>query len=181
MDIERIERGVRDILAGIGEDPEREGLVETPHRVAKMYAEMLSATELSNAAIAQMYAKSFSVPTAGEIVVMRDIPAFSFCEHHIALMYDMRISIGYRPRDRVLGLSKLARIADAVCRRLQLQERIGSDIAEIIQMATGAEDVAVVIEGKHSCMTARGVHRDAVTRTVTLRGERTADLVAAIG
>ena len=95
----------------------------------------------------------------GDMVVVKDIDIFSYCEHHIALMYDMKVTVAYVPKGRVIGLSKIARIADMVGKRLQLQERIGSDIADIICKVTGSEDVAVFIEGCHSCMTARGIKK----------------------
>ena len=102
---------------------------------------------------------------------VKNIEIFSYCEHHLALMYDMKVSVAYIPRGNVLGLSKIARIADMVGKRLQLQERIGSDIAEIMELVTDSHDVAVMIEGCHSCMTARGIRKsNAVTTTTTLRG-----------
>ena len=102
---------------------------------------------------------------------MRDIDIFSYCEHHMALMYDMKVTVAYVPAGKVIGLSKIARIADMASKRLQLQERIGTDIAEIIQIVTGSEDVAVLIEGCHSCMTARGIKKSAAkTYTSALRG-----------
>ena len=94
---------------------------------------------------------------ADEAVVMKDISVFSYCEHHLALMYDMTVNVAYIPRGRVLGLSKIARICDMAAKRLQLQERLGSDIAEIISEAAGTPDVGVKILGSHSCMTARGI------------------------
>jgi GTP cyclohydrolase I len=104
-------------------------------------------------------------------VVVKDIEVFSHCEHHMALMYDMLVTVAYLPTDRVIGLSKIARIADMLCKRLQLQERIGSDIAEIMMEVTGSEDVAVLISASHSCMTARGIRNNsAKTYTTTLRG-----------
>ena len=106
-----------------------------------------------------------------DIVLVRDIPIFSYCEHHIALMYDMSVSVAYIPKDKVLGLSKIARICDMASKRLQLQERIGSDIAEIMCEAAETEDVAVIIHGTHSCMSARGIKKDAAsTVTTTFRG-----------
>ena len=102
---------------------------------------------------------------------VKDIDIFSYCEHHIALMYDMKVTVAYVPKGRVIGLSKIARIADMVGKRLQLQERIGSDIADVICKVTGSEDVAVFIEGCHSCMTARGIKKtNTKTYTQTLRG-----------
>ena len=105
------------------------------------------------------------------MVVVKDIDVFSYCEHHLALMYDMKVTVAYIPKGKVIGLSKIARIADMAAKRLQLQERIGTDIAEIISKDTGSEDVAVYIEGSHSCMTARGIKKPgAKTVTTTLRG-----------
>ena len=171
MDKVRIEAAVREILIAIGEDPDREGLIETPKRVAKMYEEVLSGIAYSNDEIAAMFNKTFEVGADNDLVVVKDIPCFSFCEHHIALMYNMRISIGYLPIGRVLGLSKLARIADMVCRRLQLQERIGKDILYIVSKVTGTRNVAVYIEAEHSCMTARGIKKEGcTTRTFTKEG-----------
>ena len=173
IDQEKLKFHIRGILEALGEDPERVGLLETPERTAKMYAEMLEGCEYTNAEIAEMFGKTFT-QTAGmeqDLVVMRDIEVFSFCEHHMALMYDMKVTIAYIPKGKVIGLSKMARIAEMAAKRLQLQERIGSDIAEIMQLAAGCEDVAVFIEGKHSCMTARGIkNTPAVTYTQTLRG-----------
>jgi len=180
IDQEKLAFHIRGILEAIGEDPNREGLLDTPERTARMYAEMLDGCNYSNAEIAEMFGKTFT-QTAGaqqDIVIMRDIEVFSFCEHHMALMYDMKVTIAYIPNGRVIGLSKMARIAEMAAKRLQLQERIGSDIAEIMQMATGSEDVAVFIQGKHSCMTARGIkNTPAVTDTQTLRGRFAHDAV----
>lgn len=172
MDTQKIEMAVHDLILALGEDPEREGLKETPKRVAKMYAEVLEGIQYSNDEIAGMFNKSFvEEQSANDIVVVRDIPCFSFCEHHLALMYDMKISVGYLPTGKVLGLSKVARIADMVCKRLQLQERIGTDIAYIIMKVTGTKNVAVYIEAEHSCMTARGIKRPGVkTSTLTKYG-----------
>lgn len=165
MDREKIEAAVRDILVGIGEDPDREGLVETPARIARMYEETFAGIALTNDQIAEMFCKTFSDDVSNDIVVVRDIPCFSWCEHHMALMYNMKISIGYLPAGKVLGLSKLARIADMVCRRLQIQERIGKDILYIVSKATGTKNAAVYIEAEHSCMTARGIKKEGCSTT----------------
>ena len=161
MDKEKIEYHVRGLLEAIGENPDREGLVETPSRVADLLEEMLEGTAYSNHEIAQMFGKTFSAEDTGaqEAVVMKDITVFSYCEHHLALMYDMTVSVAYIPHGRVLGLSKIARICDMAAKRLQLQERLGRDIAEIISEAAGTPDVGVKILGSHSCMTARGIRR----------------------
>lgn len=170
MDKEGIEKAVRDLLIALGEDPDREGLIETPKRVAKMYAETLEGLNYTNEEIAQMFDKEFEV-RSNDLVLVKDIECFSYCEHHMALIYDMKISIAYIPDGRVLGISKLARIADMVCKRLQIQERIGADIADILMMTLGINDVMVSISAKHSCMTARGIRKtDAKTVTNTVRG-----------
>ncbi len=172
IDTKAIEEHIRGILLALGEDPDREGLRETPERVARMYEEIFEGMNYSNAEIARMYGKSFQAPDGqDDMVVVKDIEVFSYCEHHMALMYDMKVSVAYLPGERVLGLSKLARIADMAAKRLQLQERIGSDIAEIIQMASDTPDVAVLITANHSCMTARGIRKpSAKTVTTTFRG-----------
>ena len=171
MDTNKIEEGVKLILSGIGEDPSRPGLLETPKRVTKMYQEVLAYTGKTNEDIAKEFGKCFDEPSSGEIVIVKDIPAFSWCEHHMALMYDMNVTVAYKPIDKVIGLSKISRIVDAVTKRLQLQERIGKDIAEIIRMCTGAKDVLVMIDAKHSCVTARGIRKDSTTRTIFKTGD----------
>ncbi len=172
IDTKAIEEHIRGILIALGDDPDREGLKETPRRVARMYTEVFEGMNYSNAEIAEMFNKSFEQQSGSDdFVLVKDIEAFSYCEHHMALMYDMRISVAYIPNGRVLGLSKIARIADMACKRLQLQERIGSDIAEIMELASGSSDIAVFIEANHSCMTARGIKKPgSKTSTVTLRG-----------
>ncbi len=168
IDTKAIEEHIRGILVALGDDPDREGLKETPQRVAKMYEEVFAGMNYTNAEIAEMFNKTFQEadPDHHDLVLVRDIDVFSYCEHHMALMYDMKVSVGYLPKGKVIGLSKIARIADMAARRLQLQERLGRDIAEIISMVTGSEDVAVVISGCHSCMTARGIEKPG-TRTIT--------------
>ena len=168
IDTKAIETHIRGILEALGDDPDREGLKETPQRVAKMYEEVFAGMNYTNAEIAEMFNKTFdeAAPEHHDLVLVRDIDVFSYCEHHMALMYDMKVSVGYLPKGKVIGLSKIARIADMAARRLQLQERLGRDIAEIISMVTGSEDVAVVISGCHSCMTARGIEKPG-TRTIT--------------
>lgn len=176
IDKDAIEKHIRGILVALGDDPDREGLKETPARVAKMYEEVFEGMNYSNHEIAQMFNKTFQdkmdfEEAGNDMVMVKDIEIFSYCEHHLALMYDMKVSVAYVPNGKVIGLSKIARIADMVGKRLQLQERIGSDIAEIMQEILDTEDVAVVIEGTHSCMTARGIKKNAAsTKTYTLRG-----------
>jgi len=170
IDSTKIEEAVKMLLEALGDDPEREGLIETPKRVAKMYQEVFEGMKYTNDEIAGMFNKCFTCDN-DDLVVVKDIPIFSYCEHHMALMYNMSVSIAYIPNGKVLGLSKFARIAEMVGKRLQLQERIGHDIADIIEKVTGSQDVLVVVEGEHSCMTARGIKsRGSKTRTAALRG-----------
>lgn len=166
-----IEDAVRNILIAIGDDPDRPGLKETPHRVAGMYDEVFEGMRYTNDDIAEMFSKCFEEPHAKDLVLMKDIDAFSYCEHHLALMYNMKISVAYIPDGKVIGLSKIARIVDMVTKRLQLQERIATDIAEIMEKILGTHDVMVVIEGEHSCMTARGIKKPGtVTSSAVVRG-----------
>ena len=121
MDTKAIERHVRGILEAIGEDPDREGLRETPQRVARMYEEIFAGIAFSNHEIAQMFGKTFAEDTnddAQTAVVVKDISVFSYCEHHMALMYDMKVNVAYVPHGRVLGLSKVARICDMPAHRM---------------------------------------------------------------
>lgn len=180
IDKDAIEYHIREILKALGDDPEREGLKDTPSRVARMYEEVFEGMNYTNDEIAEMFNKTFEeygsedegVSRIGDMVVVKDIDIFSYCEHHMALMYDMKVTVAYVPNGKVIGLSKIARVADMVSKRLQLQERIGSDIADVITQITGSEDVAVYIEGCHSCMTARGIKKNqAKTYTQTLRGK----------
>lgn len=184
IDQDAIREHIKGILVALGDNPDREGLKDTPDRVARMYAEVFEGMNYTNHEIAEMFNKTFStVSGESDMVVVKDIQIFSYCEHHIALMYDMYVSVAYIPNDRVIGLSKIARIADMVGKRLQLQERIGSDIAEIIAEVANTEDVAVLISGSHSCMTARGIkNMPAKTYTQTLRGrfEKEPELLARI-
>lgn len=175
IDKDAIREHVRGILIALGDDPDREGLKETPDRVARMYEEVFAGMNYTNDEIAEMYGKTFreeDTRHTEDMVFVKDIEVFSYCEHHMALMYDMKVSIAYLPKDKLIGLSKLARIADMVARRLQLQERIGTDIAYIVSKVTGSEDVAVLIEANHSCMTARGIKKPGTkTFTTTFRGK----------
>jgi GTP cyclohydrolase I len=181
IDIKAIEEHIRGILIAIGDNPDREGLKDTPKRVAKMYEEVFKGMCFTNNEIAEMFNTTFEddltiEESTNDMVFMKNIEIFSYCEHHLALMYNMRVAIAYIPNGKVIGLSKLARIADMVGRRLQLQERIGSDIAEIIQKITDSEDVAVIIEGEHGCMTARGIQKPGTkTISTTLRGRFNTD------
>lgn len=168
----KIEECIRKIIIALGDDPNREGLLDTPKRVAKMYEEVFQGMTLSNEEIAEMFGTTFEneefiSDTYNNMVVVKDIPIHSFCEHHLALMYNMKVTVVYIPGEKIIGLSKISRIADMVGRRLQLQERIGSDIAEIVSMATGSNDVGVLITGEHSCMTSRGIKKPGTATTTT--------------
>ena len=167
---EKIEAAIRTILEELGDDPEREGLKETPARVARMYDEIFEGMRYTNDEIAEMFNKCFEVDNR-DLVLVKDIEVFSYCEHHLALMYNMKCHVGYIPNGKVIGLSKIARICDMVSKRLQLQERICSDIAEIMQKVCDTKDVIVIVEGEHSCMTARGIKKaGSKTRTAAVRG-----------
>lgn len=183
IDVKAIEEHIKGILIALGDNPEREGLKDTPKRVAKMYEEVFKGMCHTNDEIAEMFNVTFEDDlcvsnNVGDMVFMKDIEIFSHCEHHLALMYNMKVAIAYIPKGKIIGLSKIARIADMVGRRLQLQERIGSDIAEILKMITDSEDVAVIIEGEHGCMTTRGIKKPgAKTITTTLRGKFNTDTI----
>ena len=181
IDVQAIEEHIRGILIALGDDPEREGLKDTPKRVAKMYEDIYKGMCYTNDEIAGMLNTTFEDDLAlgnaeNDLVFMKDIEIFSHCEHHLALMYNMKVAVAYIPKQKVIGLSKIARIADMAGRRLQLQERIGSDITEILQKITESEDVAVIIQGEHGCMTTRGIQKPgAKTITTTLRGRFNTD------
>ncbi|MCF2628033.1 GTP cyclohydrolase I FolE [Fusobacterium mortiferum] len=175
IDKEAIEKHIRGILIALGDNPDREGLIETPKRVANMYEEIFQGMNYTNDEIIKIYNKNFEVSKnldSNDMVIVKDIEIFSCCEHHLALMYDMSVTVAYIPKDRVIGLSKIARICDIVGKRLQLQERIGRDIAYIVSKIINSEDIAVLIKGKHSCMTARGINKtNSFTETSIFMGE----------
>jgi GTP cyclohydrolase IA len=166
IDHARIERAVREILIAVGEDPEREGLRDTPKRVARMYAEVFAGLYDD----AERYVQTFFSEQYDELVVLRDIPFYSFCEHHL-LPFEGKAHVAYLPNGRVVGLSKLARVVDAFSRRPQVQERLTLQIADLLTRSLQAKGVAVVMEAKHSCMTCRGVKKpNSVMITSALRG-----------
>lgn len=167
MDFERIEKAVREILIAIGEDPDREGLKETPARVARMYGEVLGGLH----ADPHQHIKIFNESDNDEMVTVRDIPLYSMCEHHL-LPFVGVAHIAYIPRDgKVIGLSKLARIVSDFARRPQLQERLTSQIADFLEEALSPQGVAVIVEAEHLCMTMRGARAaGAKTQTSALRG-----------
>lgn len=171
IDTQKIEQAVKMLLEALGDDPEREGLKETPKRVAKMYNEVFEGMCYTNDEIAEKFDKCFEDTTTGDLVVIDNIPVFSYCEHHMALMYDMKVSVGYIPNGKVIGLSKVARIADMCAKRLQLQERIGTDIYDVLRKVLNTDNIIVVIEGSHSCMTARGIKKvGSKTKTACCKG-----------
>ncbi|MGL4335253.1 MAG: GTP cyclohydrolase I [Turicibacter sp.] len=172
IDKEKIETSIRDILIALGENPMREGLVDTPTRVANMYAEVFEGINYTNDDIVAMYNKCFKEDTdiflSNGVIWVKDIECFSFCEHHMALIYDLTITIAYKPKNKVIGLSKIARISDMVCKRLQIQERIGSDIYYILNKITDSDDILIKITGKHGCMTTRGIKKSQATTCTVL-------------
>lgn len=172
MDKERIERAVREILLAIGEDPDRAGLVETPKRVANMYEEIFAGLHDDP----KRHLKLFDEGNNDEMVVVRDIPMYSMCEHHL-LPFIGKAHIAYIPSDgRVIGLSKLARIVDSFSKKPQLQERLTSQIADFLDKELSPQGVAVVIEAEHLCMTMRGARAaGAKTQTSALRGSMRKD------
>ncbi|MBQ2774831.1 MAG: GTP cyclohydrolase I FolE [Clostridia bacterium] len=172
MDKKRIEAAVREILIAVGEDPDREGLVETPARVARMYEEIFSGLEDDP----RRHLKVFNEEKNEEMVIVRDIPLYSMCEHHL-LPFIGRAHIAYIPDNgKIIGLSKLARIVDSFARRPQLQEKLTSQIADFLYTELEPMGVAVVIEAEHLCMTMRGARASgAQTRTSALRGSMRSD------
>lgn len=167
VDLDKIAQGVRLILEGIGEDPDRPGLRRTPQRVAEMYAELTAGMDEDP----QEYIVPLPGDTHDEMVIVKDIQIASLCEHHLAPFVG-RCHIAYIPKDgRIVGLSKLARLADTFARRLQVQERLTSQIADTLYQALKPVGVMVVIEAEHTCMTVRGVKKPgALTITSAIRG-----------
>lgn len=165
---EKCEEAVRLLLESFGEDVNRPGLKETPKRVAGYWKELLEGNEYTNEEIAKKYSKDFEVGY-DPIVTIYSENIFSHCEHHLALMYDGSAIVGYIPIQnedgtyKVLGLSKLYRIIDMCAKRLQLQEKLASDIAECISLATGSQEVYVNLNMKHGCVSARGAKAQGCT------------------
>ena len=154
VDLRRIERAVREILAAVGEDPNREGLQETPARVARMYAELFAGLHQDP----REHLQKFFTQEYDEVVLVRDIAFNSICEHHL-LPFMGQAHIAYIPNGRVIGLSKLARVVEVVAKRPQVQERLTEEIANLLEEELGAKGVAVIVEAAHSCMTIRGVRK----------------------
>ena len=167
MDKERIQNAVREILIAVGENPDREGLLETPKRVANMYEEIFAGlTEDPN-----QHIKLFNEQSNDEMVIVKDIPFYSMCEHHL-LPFFGKAHIGYIPSDnKIIGLSKLARIVDNFAKKPQVQERLTSDIADFLNDNLQPKGVAVIMEAEHMCMTMRGARAaGSKTQTSALRG-----------
>ena len=162
VDRQKVEEAVRLLLEGIGEDPSREGLVETPARVARMYAELTAGMDQDGS---EHLSKTVSVGS-DDLVIERDITFYSLCEHHMLPFYG-KAAIGYIPNGRVAGLSKLARTVETFARRLQLQEQLCAQVADAMMEFLAPQGVIVLMEAEHMCMTMRGVQKPG-TKTVTL-------------
>ncbi|RKD21562.1 GTP cyclohydrolase I [Caminicella sporogenes DSM 14501] len=163
MDKERIERAVREILEAIGENPEREGLKDTPKRIARMYEEIFSGLNEDPGKHLEIY---FQEEKHEELVLVKDIPFYSMCEHHLVPFFG-KAHVGYLPKNgKLTGLSKLARVVETVARRPQLQERLTATIADILVDKLEPYGVIVVVEAEHMCMTMRGVKKPG-SKTVT--------------
>lgn len=166
MDAQRIERAVREILIGIGEDPDRQGLKETPGRVARMYEEILGGVNIDPG----VHLETTFDESYNEIVVLKEIPFYSMCEHHI-LPFSGKAHVAYLPNGKIVGLSKLARLVDGFAQRLQVQERLTCQIADTLMATLNPRGVAVLLEASHSCMTMRGVKKPgSIMVTSAIRG-----------
>jgi len=166
VDHERIEAAVREILLAIGEDPDRDGLQETPARVARMYAELFAGLHSDPR---DLLSKTFK-QKYDEMVLVKDIRFESMCEHHL-LPFFGKAHIAYLPQGRIVGLSKLARVVEALSRRPQVQERMTEELADLLMTELDARGVGVVLEATHTCMTIRGVRKpDSVCSTSAMRG-----------
>ena len=166
VDLERIERAVRELLEAVGENPHREGLRDTPARVARMYAELLG----GRAQDPRQHLQQCFTQKYDEIVLVKDIDFESLCEHHL-LPFMGKAHIAYLPQGRIVGLSKLARVVEAVSHRLQVQERMTEEIADLLMAELDAKGVAVILEAMHTCMTLRGVRKpNSLCTTSAMRG-----------
>jgi GTP cyclohydrolase IA len=166
VDLKRIEKAVREILLAIGEDPDREGLLKTPNRVARAYAELMAGLREDP----RYHLKTVFKECYDEIVILRDIPFHSLCEHHL-LPFTGRAHVAYLPAGKVVGLSKLARLVDGFARRPQVQERLTKQIADALMTELNPVGAACVIEASHTCMTIRGVMKPgSLMVTSALRG-----------
>jgi len=167
MDYSKIEKGVKDILTEIGEDPNREGLLKTPGRVAKSYEYL---TDGYNKNIDELLNDAIFNEKYDEMVIVKDIDFYSMCEHHLLPFYG-KIHIAYIPNGKIVGLSKIPRIVDMYARRLQVQERMTQEIADTLEKYLSPRGVAVVAEGYHMCMMMRGVQKqNSITTTSAMHG-----------
>ena len=158
--LKKIETLCRKLIILLGDDPDRPGMIKTPERYAKACAEWFEGMQYTNEEIAEKFNTCLD-GYGDDLQLVKGIPVFSHCEHHMALMYDMRVSVAYIPHDgKVIGLSKVYRIAELAARRFQIQEKLCEDICDIISMVTQSDDVMVVVKGKHACVTSRGVKKD---------------------
>ena len=166
VDLARIERAMREVLAAVGEDPDREGIRETPARVARMYAEMFQGLHQDP----RVHLQKFFTEQYDEVVLVRDISFCSMCEHHL-LPFTGHAHIGYIPNGKVVGLSKLARVVEVIARRPQVQERLTEQVANLLVEELEVKGVAVIVEASHSCMTIRGVRKPgSMTVTSSMKG-----------
>ena len=149
IDKKAIEEHIRGILIALGEHPDRDGLRETPKRVTRMYEEVFEGIQYSNHEIAEKFGKLFDTHPDTGTVVVRDIGVFSYCEHHMALMYNMHVNVAYIPKGRITGLSKIARVVDIYSHRLQVQERLTEQIKDCIEQTLHPMGVMVVVEARH--------------------------------
>ena len=171
MDTERIAAAVREILLAIGEDPQRQGLRRTPERVARTYAELFNGLNTDPAE----HLKATYTEAYDELIVLKDIPFNSLCEHHL-MPFEGKASIAYLPDGQVVGISKLARVVDDFAHRPQVQERLTSQIADVIMEAIRPKGVAVVMTATHTCMTCRGIKKAGSTMvTSAVRGRCRSD------
>lgn len=162
MDIEKAQKAIYDLLLAIGEDPSREGLIDTPKRVAKMYAEITSGTKQQASEHLGVVFKSEN----SDVVIQKDIEFHSLCEHHL-LPFFGKVHIAYIPNGSIVGLSKLSRTVEVFARRLQLQEQLTSQIANALQEHLNTKGVLVIIEAEHTCISMRGVKKIG-TKTITM-------------
>ena len=166
IDFAKIEQAVKQILLAVGEDVNREGLKNTPARVAKMYGELMAGSNENP----KQFIKSIFTEEHDEIVLLRDIPFYSICEHHL-MPFIGKAHVAYLPKGKVIGISKLARIVDCFAQRLQVQERLTTQVADFIMDNLKPQGVAVVLEASHSCITIRGAKKpDSIMVTSALRG-----------
>ena len=172
MDVSRIEKAVREILEAVGEDPDREGLADTPQRVARYYAEVLEGVNRDPAEEVDAF---FGDEHYQEIVMVKDIPFYSLCEHHLVPFHG-KAHVAYLPRGRVTGLSKLARLVEGFAHRPQMQERLTAQVADALVERLDPLGVLVVVEAEHLCMSMRGVKKPgAATVTSAVRGTMAKD------